>query len=135
MLNYMSRGFCALALATTFSATAAQADNHTVLIMDGGFFPAVTYAKPGDNVIFTNNSETAVTLAASDSSWISEGVPVNATHVLNVSHSTYLDFVAVAEVAAVQGDEGEETVEYINLDDVLMEGSLSFNDAPLDSDS
>ncbi len=132
MLKSFSKGLSAAALATIFTASAAQADNHTVLIMDGGFFPAVTYTKPGDNVIFTNNSASALKLAGADSSWVSESISVDSTYTLNVTGSTSLDFVALDNDAAVTGDEGESDAEYINLDDVIMEGALSFNDAPLE---
>lgn len=132
MLKSFSKGLCAAALAATFTASAAHADNHTVLIMDGGFFPAVSYVKPGDNLIFTNNSAGALVLAGADSSWVSNSIGIDATYVLNVTGNTTMEFVAVDANAAVAGDEGETDAEYISLDDVIMEGALSFNEAPLE---
>ncbi len=135
MLKSYSKGLCAAAIATIFAASAAQAEDHSVLIMDGGFFPAVTYAQPGDSVTFTNDSEVALVLAAVDSSWISESISVEGTFVLTVGETTPPEFVAVETDAAVAGDEGETDEEYINLDDVIMEGALSFNAAPLEDSS
>lgn len=132
MLKSFSKGLCAAALAFTFSATAAQADEHSVLIMDGGFFPAVTYTKPGDNVVFTNNSAGPLILAGTDASWMSDSISVDGIYTLSVTGNTVLDFVALDNDAAVTGDEGETDAEYISLDDVIMEGALSFNEAPVD---
>jgi len=126
------KGICAAAAVAAVTATAAQADNHTVLIMDGGFFPAVSYVQPGDNIIFTNNSSGPLRLAGSDSSWSSEAIPVDATYLLNITNSTNHSFVGINQDSGSAGAEGETDDEYINLDDVVMEGAMSFEAAPLD---
>ncbi|MEM6306219.1 MAG: hypothetical protein AAF744_15995 [Pseudomonadota bacterium] len=135
MLKSNRMWLSATALFASLAATSAQADNHTVLVMDGGFFPAVTYTGPGDNVIFTNNSEGPVILSAHDQSWQSETIDIDATFVLNIKANTSLDFVALEATSGSAGEEGEYDAEYIALDDVLMEGALSFNEPPLENDT
>lgn len=136
MLKKFSKGLCAVAVATSFMATTAQADIvHTVLIMDGGFFPAVTYVKPGDSIHFLNNSEELITLASADESWVSEALATDDDYTLPITANTPLSFVATFEEAAVSEDEGEVDSEYIALDTVVMEGAVSFDTAPLDEDA
>lgn len=109
MLKSFIKSACALAAATTLWAGAAQADNHSVFIMDGAYFPSVIYARKGDNVIFTNQSGAAHTVTSADGSWTSESIGVDGTFRLNLSGSTVLDFVGV-------GPEGEDMVGYVTFE-------------------
>ena len=113
MLNIFHKGVCALAVATSFMATTAQAQNHTVLILDGGYFPAIVYVGRGDNIIFTNNSEAEHTMSGPEGTWVSEPITVDGTYVLNINN----------QLAPTYSGAGA--------DDVLMEGSFSYEPAPL----
>ncbi len=114
MLISFRKGVCALALATSSMATSVQAENHIVLIMDGGYFPDIVHVGRGDNIIFTNNSENEHTLAGPDESWISEPIPVDGTYRLNINNQMAPTFSG------------------LGADDLLMEGSFSYEPAPLD---
>ncbi|QFT57388.1 hypothetical protein FIU94_01015 [Sulfitobacter sp. THAF37] len=113
MLDYFCKGAVAAAVATAFWAGAAQADNQSVLIMEGSFFPSTTYARPGDNLIFTNLSGQVQHLSGPEGSWTSGPIEVDGTYRLNLTHSTPLTFG--------NGAEGE----------ALVEGEISYDPAPL----
>ena len=84
-----------------------------VLILDGGYFPAIVYVGRGDNIIFTNNSEAEHTMSGPEGTWVSEPIPVDGTYVLNINN----------QLAPTYSGAGA--------DDVLMEGSFSYEPAPL----
>jgi len=107
MLKTFNKGVCALAVATAFMAAPAKADNHSVLIMDGGYFPSKIYVNRGDNIIFTNNSESEHVLSGPEDSWVSEPIPVNATYRLNINNQMALTFTGVDANGEVM--EGEYT--------------------------
>ena len=114
MLKSFSKGLCAGALAMTFSASAAHADNHIVLIMDGGFFPAVIYAHPGDSITFTNSSEISQILQGPQQIWMSHSVPVDGSYTLDLDANTPMVFYSQAS------------------DGFTIEGTLSYEPAPLE---
>ena len=51
------------------SGQAALAGNQTVVITEGGFFPEITYLKPGDAVEFVNRDEVSHTVSNADGDW------------------------------------------------------------------
>ena len=126
MLKKTLKGACALAVAATFSATAAHADNHTVLVMDGGFFPAVSYVQPGDNVIFTNNSEGEITMSDVNGSWTSDPIAIEGRFVLNITANSAMQFTASGLQEVNDNDVGNDYQE------VSVIGEISFDPAPLD---
>ncbi|WP_299375811.1 hypothetical protein [uncultured Tateyamaria sp.] len=66
----MKRAITLLAtVATLASATAAQAAEHTILILPDAYFPAVTYVNDGDTVRFNNQSGAQHTIIAKNNSW------------------------------------------------------------------
>ncbi|MCZ4254370.1 hypothetical protein PVW51_04795 [Sulfitobacter sp. PR48] len=113
MLTSFCKGACAIAAASTLWAGAAQADNQSVLIVEGSYFPSTIYAKPGDNVIFTNQSGQVQHLSGPEDTWTSGPIEVDATYRLNLTHATPLTFT--------NGEDGEG----------LMEGEISYDPAPL----
>jgi plastocyanin len=113
MLNSFCKGICAFAAATTFTATAAMAENHHVLIMEGGYFPAIVYVNRGDNLIFTNQSEQEHVINGPDESWTSGPIAVDATYRLNINNQMAMTFSG------------------LGVDDALMEGEFSYEEAPL----
>ncbi|OAN80644.1 hypothetical protein A8B82_00960 [Sulfitobacter sp. EhC04] len=113
MLTSFCKGACAIAAASALWAGAAQADNQSVLIVEGSYFPSTIYAKPGDNVIFTNQSGVVQHISGPEDTWTSGPIGVDATYRLNLTHSTPLSFT--------NGEDGEG----------LMEGAISYDPAPL----
>ena len=51
-------------------ASAAQAEEHMVVVTGFSYFPAVTYAAPGDSVIFINESGETQTVVGQDAGWV-----------------------------------------------------------------
>lgn len=113
MLRTFCKGACAVAAVTTLWTGAALADFHSVLIVEGSFFPSTIYVRPGDQVTFTNQSdETQVIFGAGDS-WTSGPIESEASYRLDVDAATPLTFA--------NGGEGE----------ALVEGTISFEPALL----
>jgi plastocyanin len=113
MLKIINKGVCALAVAASFMATSVQAEDHTVLIMDNGYFPAVIYVVQGDNIVFTNNSGADHTMSGPEETWVSEAIPNEGTFVLSITE----------ELAPTYSGPG--------LDGEVIEGSFSFDAPPL----
>lgn len=88
MLKSTCKGAAALAAALTFSAGAAQADNHVVLIVDGSYFPPVIFAGPGDNIIFRNESGASHVITGAEESWTSGTINGSGSYVLNLTRNT-----------------------------------------------
>ena len=107
------KGACAGAAALALMAGAAQAGNHLVMIVDGGYFPAVTYAKPGDNLVFENKSSGTHTLSGPDNVWESEPIGIDGRYVLNLTNETPLTFMGIAS------------------DGIQVSGEISYDDPPL----
>lgn len=92
MLKSYRKGALALAAAMTFSAGAAQADNHVVLIVDGSYFPSVIFASAGDNIIFRNESGSTHVIQGADESWTSGNIGGSASYRLNLTRNTPATF-------------------------------------------
>ncbi len=88
MLTTLKKGVCVFAVATTFLATSAQADDQTVMIMDLGYFPVIVNAGLGDTITFVNNSDAEHTVAGPEESWVSDPIPLNGTYVLSITEET-----------------------------------------------
>jgi plastocyanin len=110
----LRKGVVALAAAVISVAGAAQAEDHSVLIMDGGFFPAVIYAHPGDSITFTNSSEISQILQGPQQVWMSHSVPVDGSYTLDLDANTPMVFYSQAS------------------DGFTIEGTLSYEPAPLE---
>ena len=119
MLNSIRKGGIALATVALFAATAAQAENHNVLIVDGAFFPEIVYVTEGDNVIFTNNSGNAQNVVSENSQWTTGSISIDGRYVLKVRDLVDLTFASLDADGNVMTD----------IDGVAVAGALSF-DAP-----
>ncbi|MFC6639090.1 hypothetical protein GV827_08355 [Sulfitobacter sp. JBTF-M27] len=113
MLVKYCKGACAITAALTLMAGVAQADNQLVMIVDGGYFPAVTYAQPGDNIVFENKSAGDHVMRGPNDSWVSDPIAVDGRYVLNLTHSTPLTFTGT-------GTDGIEVA-----------GEISYDEPPL----
>lgn len=119
MLISFRNGACALAAAMSFMGGAAHADNHVVLILEGGYFPAVTYARAGDNIVFRNESGATHKMQGPEGSWESGPIGLNAQYVLNLTVNTPLTFTE--EVAEGEGMAGEVSYDEPPLADIITE--------------
>ena len=115
----MKRAITLLAtVATLASATAAQAAEHTILILPDAYFPAVTYVNDGDTVRFSNQSGSQHTIIAKNNSWelgpITNGATVSLQFNKGVQNTFY------------NKDSKDSDGNY------LVTGTVSFSAAPLD---
>lgn len=113
MHNSSFKGAMAFALSLTFMASAVEAATHEIAIVHGGYFPAVTYAQAGDQVIFENQSDASHTVQASDGGWTSGSIAPNGTYSMTLDAETALSFTG-------NGENGSE-----------VSGSISFDPAPI----
>lgn len=113
MLKTYRKGAFALAAALSVLAGAAHAQNHTVLIVDGGYFPAVTYAAVGDVISFENASSDSHEISDPDQTWTSGIISVDSAFDLVIEEDTPLEFVGM-------GADGLE-----------VNGSISFDAPPV----
>lgn len=113
MLKSYRKGVIALAAAVSFVAGAAQAGTHSVLIMDGGYFPEVIYVQPGDSIVFENMSASAHRLVGQGDAWTSGDISPEDSFEIVVDEQTPLSYSG--------RDSGGMEVE----------GALSFDPAPL----
>ncbi len=113
MLKTYRKGAFALAAALSVMAGAAHANTHTVLIVDGGYFPAVTYAAVGDVISFENASSASHEVGDPAETWTSGSIAIDSVYSLTIEETTPLEFVGM-------GADGLEVV-----------GSISFDTPPL----
>lgn len=105
MLKSYRTGALALAAAVTFSASAVQAEDHTVLIVDGSYFPPVTIASMGDNIIFINESGSTHELTGAGDSWTSGQIGASGSFRLEITEEVPATFTGSgSEFAGVVGE-------------------------------
>ena len=114
MLNSMTKGACALAAALTLTGTSAFADFHTIEIVDGAYFPAISYVGRGDDLIFENESGSTHIVNGPDGSWTTGEIPPGGRYIHNINNQMALTFSGT----------DAEGVEII--------GEWSYESAPLD---
>ncbi|MEM8655097.1 MAG: hypothetical protein AAGF36_10165 [Pseudomonadota bacterium] len=109
-------------LATVTTATAASAAEHEILILPDAYFPSVLYLDEGDTVKFTNLTGVEHNIVAKNGDW-AIGPIADQSSVTMVAEegvqTTFYDADAVSE------DDGS----------FLVEGAISFDEAPLESDA
>ena len=95
MLNSMTKGACALAAALTFTGTSAFADFHTIEIVDGAYFPAISFVGRGDDLIFENETDTDQIVNGPDGSWTTGVIPPGGRYIHNINNQMPLTFSGV----------------------------------------
>ena len=105
-------------VATLTAASATHAAEHTILILPGAYFPQVTYLKEGDTVHFQNWSGAPHSIIAKNDSW--EMGPI-----ADEGQASSVIAVGVQKTFYDQASQGEDGA-------YLVEGRMSFSDAPLD---
>ncbi len=84
---------------------------------------AVIYVVPGDVLNFTNSSDHARTVKATDGTWESEALSPGSSFTYVVDTASPLAFSSTGEAAPVEGEEPTGPVTY--------EGTISFDEPPL----
>ena len=113
MLNSYRKGAFALAAAFSFVAGAAQAEQHTVLIVEGGYFPSVVYVQAGDSVTFENESGATHTIVGEEDVWTSGEINLDGSFTVDMTEEVPLMFSG-------NGADGLETL-----------GEFSYDEPPL----
>lgn len=92
--------FSMTALGLSF-AQVASANDYSILVEEGAFYPEITYLAPGDTVTFTNNNTYSIEVIASDETWTTGSLATSMDYVLSISAETALAFglVSNAEIA------------------------------------
>jgi len=112
MLNAYRKGAASLATALTFVAGVASAEEHSVIIFELAYFPAVIYVQPGDTIIFTNESGGEHIVTGNNEAWTTGPI----------SSGTEAILVIEPDMQSTFGGEAANA-EYI-------EGNLNFNPPP-----
>ncbi|SFE03249.1 hypothetical protein SAMN04488523_104269 [Sulfitobacter brevis] len=92
MLTSLRAGVCTLATATVLIASSAQADDLTVLILEGAYFPPVVSAQIGDTIVFVNETDSEHTVSGDDEIWTSGPIPTEGSYRLALNETTPLTF-------------------------------------------
>lgn len=91
MLKLTCKGAAALAAALFLSVGAAQAaqpKKHTVIIVDGTYFPSIVIAKAGDWIIFDNESGSNHVVSGPEESWTSGNLGASSSFRLDLDEDT-----------------------------------------------
>ncbi|APX10815.1 cupredoxin domain-containing protein [Tateyamaria omphalii] len=106
-------------LATLTTATAVSAAEHEILILPDAYFPSILYIDDGDTVIFVNLTESDHNIVAKNGKWAVGPIGPNSTHSMVVEKGTQTTFYDADVVSEEDGT-------------FLVEGKMSFGEAPLD---
>lgn len=114
----MKRAFTLAATVAAMSiASAAAADEHTVLILPDAYFPQITYLDSGDSVRFINMSGGEHSIVSEGAVWELGPIPDQGEVVLEVSDVVEKSFFDKDSTGA----DGT----------LLVQGEISFDTAPL----
>lgn len=83
------------AIATACWVSSAQAETHIIVLTGLSYFPAITYAQPGDTVIFINESGQSQTIVAKQADWTIGPLAIAEESSLQVTQETELQFYPV----------------------------------------
>jgi len=109
MFKSLRAGSFAIAATSVLFSSAAFAADHSVLIVDGAYFPEIVHVQPGDNVYFRNNSSAAHTVNGADDAWTTGQIGIDGDFMLKVEEDTVLNFSG--EGAGGEAMVGEMTFE------------------------
>ncbi len=119
MMNMFARHklLCAAA-ACALSFQAANAMEHTILIMEDAYFPDITHVDPGDIVHFHNTTGSSQNIISANEDWELGPIPANGQLSITIEEAQETTYYN----AGSQGEDSSYTVS----------GYLSFDDAPID---
>ena len=107
LIKTLSAAVAALAIAAPLAA-----ETHEILMLEGGYFPDITYVASGDTVNFVNGSNVAQATSAVGGSWTTGTLSENQSFSMTVTQGTTI-------------------TAFSNPANAEMVGSLSFDPAPL----
>lgn len=127
----------ALSLALALPAQADSTGREHIIIVTGfSYFPAITFAKPGDTVRFVNQSGGTETVVGRDTGWIVGPLEDQQEGALVITEETELAFFSAYQDcgACTAGEEDPDadsgtTDPYGSYDDAAIKAEISF-DAP-----
>ncbi|MEM6310021.1 MAG: hypothetical protein AAF754_08220 [Pseudomonadota bacterium] len=116
------------------SASMAQAAEHMVVLTGFSYFPAVTYAAPGDTVVFINESGEDQTVVGKDSGWVIGPLSDLGEGSLVVTEETELKFFAAysdemedeSDDSTTASADGGASQEHGTYDDAPIRAEISF---------
>ena len=138
----IAKKICIAAALTAGFTTAAQAGEHQVVLTGFSYFPAVTYAAPGDTIIFINDSGEEQTVVGADIGWTVGPLAAQAEGSLVVTEETELKFFAAyvddwedgVDDGAGSGDSDDNIgADYGTYEDAPIRAEISFEAPPLSS--
>ena len=106
-------------LATLTAATAVSAAEHEILILPDAYFPSILYIDDGDTVKFTNLTGSEHNIVAKNDKWFLGPIAAQTSVTMVMEQGTQTTFY---DADAVSDEDGS----------FLVEGRMSFGDAPLD---
>jgi len=109
--------FVGLTTAALSLATAAQADEHVVLILPDAYFPKITYMDAGDTIRFINASGSTHNIIAKNDSWALGPIAVDAEVTMVIDNTIQKTFYDADQT----DDNG----------DFLVSGNMSFASGPV----
>lgn len=136
----MLRKTAAAALALAVWALPAQAAEHEVLILAGGFYPEITYVQPGDSVTFVNTDQRPRRVFGDRYDFVSPKIKQNESWTLGIVANMRNDYFAKSfNVNATDTPVGEGSVTAQQEADVndagnVMRGVLSYAPPPAESE-
>lgn len=118
MVNFVRPVLFGAAAACVLSIQAANAAEHTILVMQDAYFPDITHVDPGDVVHFVNTTATVQEIVAEGEDWEVGPIPSNGQMSMVIQEAIQTKYFN----AGSAGEDGGYTVS----------GHLSFEDAPVD---
>lgn len=112
MLDLYQKGAATLATTLILLVGAASAQEHSVIIFEQAYFPAVIYVQTGDTVTFTNESGGDHSITAKDDAWSTGTIP----------NGTNFSIVIEQDMKPTFGGEVSNAV--------YIEGNLDFGSPP-----
>lgn len=119
---------CYFAAATIVGlAGTAHAEEHMIVLTGFSYFPAITYAKPGDTVRFINRSGEPQMVVGKNAGWMVGPLDDQAEATLAVDQETDLSFFA----AYGDWSEGGDGADYGDFNSAMVRAEIIFANAPV----
>ncbi len=130
--NWYLAGAAALSIATV---NAANAEEHFIVVTGFSYFPAVTYAQPGDTIRFVNESGEEQTVVGKDAGWVVGPLQNLEQGELTVDQETELSFYAAYEDGGAEEPVGggeDPAVDYGSYENAPIKAEITFDEPRLE---
>lgn len=108
-------------------AGTAHAEEHLIVLTGFSYFPAVTYAKPGDTVRFINQSGQPQMVVGKNAGWMVGPLDDQQEATLGVDEETELSFYA----AHGDWNDGGDQDDYGDYGNAMVRAEIIFANAPV----